>query len=107
MLGTHLEGPFINVQKKGAHPPECIREFTEGFKTLEEVYGSLDGAAIVTLAPEKEKADEVIVGLKKREIVISLGHSMGDLCHGERAVKHGATFITHLFNAMLPFHHRE
>lgn len=79
----------------------------KGFKTLEETYGCLDNISIVTLAPEKVKAEETIRELNKRHIVISLGHSMGDLSHGEKAVKNGARFITHLFNAMLPFHHRE
>lgn len=107
VLGTHLEGPFINVLKKGAHPPECIVDFENGFETLEDVYGSLEDVAIVTLAPEIKGADTVISRLKKKGVVISLGHSMGNLCHGEEAVKQGASFITHLFNAMLPFHHRE
>uniref|UniRef100_A0A336LUT2 N-acetylglucosamine-6-phosphate deacetylase n=1 Tax=Culicoides sonorensis TaxID=179676 RepID=A0A336LUT2_CULSO len=107
VLGVHLEGPFINVEKKGAHPPECILELTEGFKTLQDTYGCLDNVSIVTLAPEKQNANEVIRELNKRKIIISLGHSMGALSHGEEAVRNGATFITHLFNAMLPFHHRD
>lgn len=107
VLGVHLEGPFINVQKKGAHPIECIKEFTDGFETVLDMYGALDDVSIVTLAPEKENAGQVIAALKKKGVVISLGHSMGNLCHGEEAVKMGASFITHLFNAMLPFHHRE
>lgn len=62
---------------------------------------------MITLAPEKQKSDEVISALQKRGIVVSLGHSVADLAAGEQAVRSGATFITHLFNAMLPFHHRE
>lgn len=107
VLGVHLEGPFINVQKKGAHPPECIIEFEEGFKTVEDHYGSLTDVSMVTLAPEKDRAPEVIRELRKRGVVVSLGHSMADLADGEKAAQIGATFITHLFNAMLPFHHRD
>lgn len=102
ILGVHVEGPFISVEKKGAHPANCIREFEDGFKTLEEVYGDISNIAIITLAPEKPRVIEVIKELAQRGVTISLGHSMADLMHGETAVKHGATLITHLFNAMLP-----
>lgn len=102
ILGCHVEGPFIAVDKKGAHPAQCIRDFDEGFKTVEEVYGSLENVSIITLAPEKAQAPDTISELVKRGITVSVGHSMADLKHGETAVKHGATLITHLFNAMLP-----
>lgn len=102
VLGIHLEGPFISIDKKGAHPAHCIRELDDGFRTVEEVYGDISNVTIVTLAPEKQRAPEVIDELVKRGITVSVGHSMADLKHGETAVKHGATLITHLFNAMLP-----
>lgn len=102
VLGVHVEGPFISVDKKGAHPAHCIREFDEGFQTVHEVYGDTENISIITLAPEKQRAPEAIDELVKRGITVSLGHSMADLKHGETAVQHGATLITHLFNAMLP-----
>ncbi|XP_063233435.1 N-acetylglucosamine-6-phosphate deacetylase [Bacillus rossius redtenbacheri] len=107
VLGVHVEGPFINVEKKGAHPDHCIRGLDKGFETLSDVYGSLDNFRIVTLAPELENAMPVIEELTKRGILVSLGHSVSDLQCGEEAVGRGANFITHLFNAMLPFHHRD
>ncbi|XP_059481490.1 N-acetylglucosamine-6-phosphate deacetylase [Neocloeon triangulifer] len=107
VLGVHLEGPFISPMKKGAHPAEFIRTFAKGFQSVLDVYGGLDNVSIVTLAPELKNASEVVEELSRRNVTVSVGHSMGDLVHGEVAVQHGATFITHLFNAMLPFHHRD
>ncbi|KAJ9585221.1 hypothetical protein L9F63_002984 [Diploptera punctata] len=107
ILGAHLEGPFINVSKKGAHPADYILNLSEGFKSVVDAYGSVDNARIVTLAPEMENASQVIKELTDRGITVSLGHSMADLHEGENGVHHGATFITHLFNAMPPFHHRD
>lgn len=107
ILGVHLEGPFISPSKKGAHPEECITNFPNGFKTLIDMYGTLDNVCFVTLAPEIPNAMSVIKELCQRNIKVSVGHSVANLCEGEEAVKNGATFITHLFNAMLPFHHRD
>lgn len=102
ILGVHVEGPFISVEKKGAHPENCIRNFDDGFNTLEQVYGDISNILIVTLAPEKPRVAEVITELVRRGVTVSVGHSMADLKHGESAVSYGATLITHLFNAMLP-----
>lgn len=66
------------------------------------MYYSLDHISILTLAPEKDGASEVIRELSQRGITVSVGHSMANLCDGEVAVQHGAKLITHLFNAMLP-----
>ncbi|XP_076446136.1 N-acetylglucosamine-6-phosphate deacetylase-like [Babylonia areolata] len=107
VLGIHLEGPFISCEKKGMHPEECITSYDNGFSDLEKMYGSFDNAALLTLAPELPRTEEVIKECVKRGIVVSVGHSMAKLEQGEAAVCQGASFITHLFNAMLPFHHRD
>lgn len=70
--------------------------------TVLETYGALDDVAIITLAPEKDGAFEVIEELKKRKVTVAVGHSMANLTIGEEAVNHGSNLITHLFNAMLP-----
>nr|XP_022906307.1 N-acetylglucosamine-6-phosphate deacetylase [Onthophagus taurus]XP_022906308.1 N-acetylglucosamine-6-phosphate deacetylase [Onthophagus taurus]XP_022906309.1 N-acetylglucosamine-6-phosphate deacetylase [Onthophagus taurus] len=107
ILGVHIEGPFINIQKKGAHPEQHIKTFENGFESVLDMYGTLDHVQIITIAPELENSKIVIEGCIQRNIIVSVGHSMADLSSGEEAVKNGATFITHLFNAMLPFHHRD
>lgn len=67
-----------------------------------ETYGPLDNVAIVTLAPEKANALDVIRQLTKANITVSIGHTMANLTQGEQAIQSGAKLITHLFNAMLP-----
>ncbi|KAF5304532.1 hypothetical protein FQA39_LY09583 [Lamprigera yunnana] len=107
ILGIHVEGPFINVEKKGAHPPEYIKNFDMGIKDVMETYGTLKNVSIITLAPELKNSSEIIKELVNLNISVSVGHSMGNLKDGERAITNGANLITHLFNAMLPFHHRD
>ncbi|XP_036421990.1 N-acetylglucosamine-6-phosphate deacetylase [Colossoma macropomum] len=108
ILGLHLEGPFINEEKRGAHPPKFIRPFKKGgVADLTEVYGTLDNVVLVTVAPELTNSGPAIRELVGRGITVSLGHSMANLSQAEEAVVNGASFITHLFNAMLPFHHRD
>ncbi|KAK3100096.1 hypothetical protein FSP39_014705 [Pinctada imbricata] len=111
ILGLHLEGPFINKEKKGAHNELYIQTLENGFSDVMDTYTSLEDVAIVTLAPELDNSGMVIQELVNRGITVSVGnkpgHSKANLVQGELAVKQGASTITHLFNAMLPFHHRD
>ncbi|KAJ1067687.1 hypothetical protein K5549_010805 [Capra hircus] len=103
VLGVHLEGPFISREKRGAHPEAHLRSFeADAFQDVLATYGGLDNVRIVTLAPELGHSHEVIRELTALGICVSLGHSVADLGTAEEAVQSGATFITHLFNAMLP-----
>ena len=63
----------MNEEKKGAHNPDFIRSFPNGFKDVENLYGCLDDVAMVTLAPELEKSEEVIQELCKRGIKVCMG----------------------------------
>ncbi|XP_074108969.1 N-acetylglucosamine-6-phosphate deacetylase isoform X2 [Cotesia typhae] len=107
VLGVHVEGPFISPTKKGAHQEIYIKQLNKGFQSIVDVYGSLENICYLTLAPELDNSSEVIKALCERNIKVSLGHSVANLNQGENAVKSGASLITHLFNAMLPFHHRD
>jgi len=103
-LGLHLEGPFLSADKKGAHPAALLRE-----PSLAAIDGwSCDaGVAVVTLAPELPGALEVIEALVDRGVRVSLGHSAATAAQADAAIAAGATWVTHLFNAMGPLHHRE
>ncbi|CAG9563121.1 unnamed protein product [Danaus chrysippus] len=107
VLGVHLEGPFISLAKKGAHKDEYILNPEKGLESIKEVYGSLDNVILVTIAPELPGALDAIRGLSNMGIKVALGHSSASLAQGEEGIKNGANLITHLFNAMLPFHHRD
>ncbi|CAG7717201.1 unnamed protein product [Allacma fusca] len=107
VLGAHVEGPFISPGKKGAHDSNVLQKLDNGIQSIIDVYQHVDAIAIITLAPELENAVSVCKELTQRGIIVSVGHSMASIVQGEEAVKNGASFITHLFNAMLPFHHRD
>jgi len=107
LLGIHLEGPYFSPEKVGAHPPENIVSPQEA--TLDEIYGdNLNDVKIVTIAPEVQGAMPLIERLTKNmEIIVSIGHSAAKLSDADRAFEAGARMITHLFNAMGAFHHRD
>jgi len=107
VLGLHLEGPFIKIP--GAHPLQHLWKPEKEIRlsSIEETYGDLDDVKLVTLAPELKGAQNVIPELQKKNIVVAAGHSEANLEPSLAAVNKGVTLITHLFNAMHPFHHRD
>ncbi|VDL73485.1 unnamed protein product [Nippostrongylus brasiliensis] len=108
ILGAHIEGPFISREKKGCHPIQCVRDFgADPVNSINEVYGSVENAAIITLAPELKGSEEAIKYLTSKGVIVSLGHSSAKLKAGEQGVNAGAKCITHLFNAMQSYHHRD
>ncbi|KAJ1664690.1 N-acetyl-glucosamine-6-phosphate deacetylase [Coemansia sp. RSA 1813] len=111
VLGAHIEGPFISPQKKGAHELATLRTAKNGLADFEECYG-LENlrkyAAYVTMAPEVEGITDAISELiKVTGVKISSGHSNATTAKANEAFKQGANMITHLFNAMHPFHQRD
>ncbi len=106
ILGVHLEGPFLNFQKRGAHPAEYLIPLTIEF--VKRVLGDYaDIVKVMTLAPELDPTGEVIPYLRSLGITVSLGHSQATLTQAQHAFELGATMVTHAFNAMPPLHHRE
>jgi N-acetylglucosamine-6-phosphate deacetylase len=103
-LGLHVEGPFLNPERKGAHRAEYLRP-----PSLQEYAGvsRAQGVRLVTLAPELPGALPVIVELVGRGVVVSAGHSMATLQQARRAFAGGVSYGTHLFNAMAPLHQFE
>ena len=103
-LGLHLEGPFLNPKRKGAHVEKFIRK-----ANLDEIKALLDfGDGVIkmmTIAPELQD-DEVIQYLLDHDIILSLGHSDASFNQATAAYNKGIQTTTHLFNAMSPLHHR-
>lgn len=107
ILGVHLEGPFISTKKKGAHLEENIQKKPlKSVEQMEKVYSDTSNVSIITIAPELD-TNHVIRSLVKKGPVISMGHSNANLSESELAFQNGAKMITHLFNAMPLFHHRD
>ncbi|MGV3657051.1 MAG: N-acetylglucosamine-6-phosphate deacetylase [Chitinophagaceae bacterium] len=105
VYGLHLEGPWINKEKRGAHLPQYIHA-----PTIEEVtellqYGK-DVVKIITLAPEVCR-DEVVQYIQKENIIISAGHSNATYEQATEAFNKGITTATHLYNAMSALNHRQ
>ncbi|XP_075676708.1 N-acetylglucosamine-6-phosphate deacetylase [Dermatophagoides pteronyssinus] len=106
ILGIHVEGPFINPEKKGAHPERYIQNEINSIEQIEQYYHDLSNVSIMTIAPELDR-NNVCKQLVCKGIVVSLGHSNACLDDSENAFRNGASMITHLFNAMPLFHHRD
>ncbi len=105
LLGAHLEGPFLNPARRGAHPTQHIAAPSPA-ALAERIGGLEDQIDLVTLAPELEGADGVIHALRERGIVVSLGHSAASDAEAAAAFDAGVTMLTHSFNAMAGLHHR-
>lgn len=104
ILGVHLEGPFISEEKIGAQNPKYVQQpNVEQLKTFQEQSGNL--IKIITFAPEKEGAKEMIESFP--EIIFSIGHSAATYEQAEQAVANGARHITHLYNGSSGFQHRK
>ena len=95
IIGVHLEGPFINPNKAGIHEKKYILPLDiDYYKKIDD-----EIIKIITIAPELDKDGNFIKYLKEKQIKISAGHT-------EATELQSVNQVTHLYNAMLPFHHR-
>ncbi len=104
VLGIHLEGPFLNPERKGIHRADLMR--TIGDPDLAMIDLPAGGRVLVTLAPEKTEPSS-IARLTQSGIIVAAGHTKADVATIRRAQEAGLTGITHLFNAMPPLMNRE
>ena len=109
VLGLHCEGPFIT--KKGAHTEHLMRTGEVEERCLVEMYGeeNMPRVSIITTAPEISGMLAALDYTKRRfpHVVLSSGHSSASFDAAYAATQHGVTLLTHLFNAMVPFTHRD
>lgn len=106
ILGVHLEGPFLNPARSGAQDRDSIvRPSVAALKRLTGGYEDL--VRIITVAPEMPGALKVIERCAEAGIRVNMGHSDATYRQALDGKKAGASGVTHLFNAMRPFHHRE
>jgi N-acetylglucosamine-6-phosphate deacetylase len=104
VLGVHIEGPFLNVRRKGIHDATKLRRTdASSFDLLASLRA---GRTLVTLAPEQTSV-QTIERLVKAGVVVSAGHSNASYATVRAALDHGLSGFTHLFNAMSPLTSRE
>ena len=104
VLGVHLEGPFLSPLRLGAHPATARRDPDEDLLDRLLAAGPV---RLVTLAPELPGAHDLIRSLLARDVAVSFGHSNATAEEANAAFDLGVHAVTHLFNAMRPFHHRD
>jgi len=106
ILGVHLEGPFLNPVRCGAlDPATFIKPSAAVLHRIIADYENL--VRIITLAPEMPGCLSVIRRCREMGIRVNMGHSDATYEQALRGKEAGATGITHIFNAMRPFHHRD
>ncbi len=106
ILGIHMEGPYINPEKKGAQKEEDIKKISvEEFLEFNQASGNL--IRLVTIAPEMPGAIDLIKYLYKQGIIASVGHSNATYVQTRAGIQAGLSHVTHTFNAMRGLHHRE
>ncbi|GAA5416504.1 N-acetylglucosamine-6-phosphate deacetylase [Paraliobacillus ryukyuensis] len=106
IIGIHLEGPFVNPKRAGAQPVQHMLEpNVELMQHWQRIAKNM--IRLVTLAPEQKGAEVLIQYLKQQGIIASMGHTDATFEQAEAAIATGVSHVTHLYNQMRGFHHRE
>ena len=106
ILGIHFEGPYLDMEYKGAQPPEAIAKATvEQFKRYQEAAEGL--IKYITLAPEHDEDFALTRYCHENGVVVSMGHSSATYEQALMGIANGATSMTHVYNGMTPYHHRK
>lgn len=103
-LGFNLEGPFLSDARRGAHDPTFLRDPADVDDAAIEPL--LNGLKLITIAPERPGALELIARLRARGVAVSMGHSAATLSQARAGYAAGGSTTTHLFNAMTGVEHR-
>jgi N-acetylglucosamine-6-phosphate deacetylase len=104
VLGIHIEGPFINPERKGVHNPAFMRPMED--EDIAIMTSLKEGRTLVTLAPERNSMSS-IARLAAAGVLICAGHTAGDYATVMEACRHGLRGFTHLYNAMPPLAGRD
>lgn len=106
MLGIHFEGPYLDMEYKGAQPPEAIaKAAVEQFKRYQEAAEGM--IKYITLAPEHDEDFALTRYCSQNGVVVSMGHSSATYEQALLGIANGATSMTHVYNGMTPYHHRK
>ncbi len=106
ILGIHFEGPYLNKAHKGAQPEEyCVKPNIEQFKRYQKAAHGL--IKYITMAVENDEDYALTKYCSQNNVVVSIGHSNATYEQAVQAYAHGARSMTHVYNAMTPFTHRE
>lgn len=105
ILGIHFEGPYLDMEYKGAQPPEAIAvPSVEQFKMYQAA--AKGWIKYITISPEHDADFELIRYCAAKGVVVSMGHSSATYEEALMAIANGATSMTHVYNGMTPLHHR-
>ncbi|MFW5672065.1 MAG: N-acetylglucosamine-6-phosphate deacetylase [Acetivibrio ethanolgignens] len=105
ILGIHFEGPYLDMQYKGAQPPEAIAEpSVEQFKMYQEA--AKGWIKYITVSPEHDKDLALTRYCAQNGVVVSMGHSSATYEEGVLAIANGVSSMTHVYNGMTGFLHR-
>ena len=106
ILGVHFEGPYLDMEYKGAQPPEAIATAAvEQFKMYQEAAEGL--IKYITMAPEHDRNFALTRHCRETGVVVSMGHSSATYEQAMLGIANGATSMTHVYNGMTPYHHRK